>query len=105
MFLHKLLSAQTPMCYKGIVIHKLWELNYSNAEKLYPSPVCGMFSTCKKYGLMYKQMDLFIKLVTEPRLCVWWLLSLTDVRLAKFFRYIFRLVCHENILEANAGRF
>ena len=40
MFLHKLLSAQTPMCYRGIVIRKLWELNCSNAEKLYPSPVC-----------------------------------------------------------------
>ena len=112
-------------------IRKLWELNCSNGEKLYPSPVCGMFTTCKKYGLldyvfnwlqpgevcsknywkslvnhavgyfeysfwrgtslMFKQMDLFIKVVPEPRLCVWWLLSLTDVRLAKFCRYIFRL--------------
>ena len=34
MFLHKLLSAQTPMCYKGIVIRKLWELNCSNAGKI-----------------------------------------------------------------------
>ena len=30
---YKLIRTQTPMYYRGIVIHKLWEINSSNVEK------------------------------------------------------------------------
>ena len=63
------------------------------------------YCTWRAECMMYKRMDTFKCVVPEPSLCIWWLIALWDFRTAGNCRFMFRLMCRENVLECNVGRY
>ena len=63
------------------------------------------YCTWRAECMMYKRMDTFECVVPEPSLCIWWLIALWDVRTAGNCRFMLRLMCRENVLECNVGRY
>ena len=46
-----------------------------------------------------------MNVIHEPSVCIWWIIANTNVQLAYHCKNIFRLLCWENILQMNLGRY
>ena len=46
-----------------------------------------------------------MNVIPEPSVCIWWIIANTNVQSAYHCKNIFRLLCRENILEMNLGRY
>ena len=54
---------------------------------------------------MYKRLDMFLSVVTKPQLCIWWLIAQRNINIANSCKVMFKLLCCENALCANTGRY
>ena len=50
-------------------------------------------------------MDMFTTIIPKPQLCIWRLLAQGDISLAHACKVMFKLLCQENVLEINVGRY
>ena len=46
-----------------------------------------------------------MNVIPEPSVSIWWIIANSNVQLAYHCKNIFRLLCRENILEMNLGRY